>query len=71
MSYTKESLRSALIYVIPNGENVLECMTVTRAIDEAAIELFLNEDLYSKEAQIIRLAVDDIRNTGQLNYTNL
>lgn len=71
MSYTKESLIAALIYSIPNAEFVLESMTIPRAVDEAAVELFRNEDFHSEEAEIIRHAVNDIRSTGQLNYTNL
>jgi len=71
MSYSKESLQAALIYAIPNAEAVLESMTIPRAIDEAAVELFRSEDFHSEEAVVIRDAVNDIRKTGQLNYTNL
>lgn len=67
-SFTEEELREALIYSIPNAEQVLEAMPLPRAIDEAAICLFLSDDTTSRESEIIRAACARVRKTGTLGF---
>lgn len=65
-SYSKESLKLALNNVV--GEKVVDTMGIVRALDEAAIQLFLMPSLIEKTTRTIKDALIDIRQSGCFCY---
>ena len=69
MGYSRQEVEEAIYYALPSLLKQDDYENVPRLLEDAAIELFLNEDVNSQEAEVVRMALADLRTSGQLNYS--
>lgn len=68
MAYGKAELKNTLEQIL-DAEQV-DALGVSRAVEEAAIQLFLNIDAHKEAVSIIRESLSDIRDFGSFKYTS-
>lgn len=66
MAYGKEELQHTLEQIL-DAEQV-EAIGITRAVEEAAIQLFLNDDAHDHAITIIKESLSDLRDFGSFRY---
>lgn len=68
MAYSKKQVQAVLKSILKPEQ--IESLGMPRAIEEAAIELFLQDEMYNSQeyVDILREALSDLRDSGSLNY---
>jgi hypothetical protein len=66
MAYGKEELQHALEQILDTEQ--VEAIGITRAVEESAIQLFLNNDSHKFAITIIKEALSDLRDFGSFKY---
>tara|TARA_R110001583_G_scaffold162327_2_gene314488 strand:- start:8281 stop:8514 length:234 start_codon:yes stop_codon:yes gene_type:complete len=66
MAYGKEELRSAVEQILDAEQ--FEAIGMPRAVEEAAIQLFLNDDAHDYAVRIIKESLSDLRDFGSFRY---
>lgn len=68
MAYSKKQLQEVLISILKPEQ--IEGLGMPKAVDEAAIILFMQDEIYSSQeyVNILREALCDLRDSGTFNY---
>lgn len=66
MAYSKSELNKALVNIL--SLKSVNSLGTTRSVEEAAIQLFLNDDAHQEAVSIIKEALSDLRDFGRLIY---
>lgn len=66
MSYGKVELEEAVNAIL--GINPVIALGLPRAVEESAIQLFLNPDAHADALTIIRSALSDLRDFGSFKF---
>lgn len=69
MAYGKVELKNVLEQIL-DAEQV-EALGLSRAAEEAAIQLFLNDDAHEHAVTMIKESLSDLRDFGSFRYTKL
>lgn len=67
MPYSKEELQHTLEQILDVEQ--VEALGTTRAVEEAAIQLFLNYDAHDYPTTIIKESLSDLRDFGSFRYS--
>ena len=68
MAYGKKELKKILIQILDIEQ--VESLGITRAVEEAAIQLFLNDDAHELTINVIKESLSDIRDFGSFKYSD-
>jgi hypothetical protein len=68
MPYGKTELKNTLEKILDTEQ--VEALGVSRAVEEAAIQLFLNDDAHEETVTIIKESLTDIRIGGNFKYAD-
>jgi hypothetical protein len=67
MAYGKQELQNTLEQILSNDH--VEAIGITRAVEEAAIQLFLNDDADERAIIIIKESLSDLRDFGSFRFS--
>ena len=68
MTYRKDEIELATRTILSEGQ--VGSLGLPRAVEESAIQLFLNEDAHAEAVAIIREALSDLRDFGSFKFAN-
>lgn len=68
MAYSKKQVQAVLESILKPEQ--IESLGTPRAIEEAAVKLFIEDEMYNSQeyVDILREALCDLRDSGSLNY---
>jgi hypothetical protein len=68
VAYSKQQVQAVLKSILKPEQ--IESLGTPRAIEEAAVKLFMEDEMYNSQecVDILREALCDLRDSGSLNY---
>jgi hypothetical protein len=68
VAYSKKQVQAVLESILKPEQ--IESLGTPRAIEEAAVKLFIEDEMYNSQeyVDILREALCDLRDSGSLNY---